>query len=926
MLLGQLVLVLAGLVAIDDTTVRADRSFFTQQIQPILAEKCLQCHDSEKKKAKLDLTRRDSAIRGGKSGPAIVPGKPDDSLLYQKVVAGEMPPQSPLAPEQIKAFRQWIQSGGVYDNEPLAAMRKRAGTDWWSLQSIRSPTVPSLPSNEWIRTPIDSFVLAKLSAHGLRPSPSADRRTLIRRATFDLLGMPPTPSEIESFVNDPAPDAYEKLVDRLLDSPHYGERWGRHWLDVVRFAESHGYETNLLRTNAWPYRDYVIRAFNDDIPYPQFVLEQLAGDTIPDADWLVQSATGFLVGGAHDMVGNATPEGMRQQRMDDLDDMVTAVGATFLGLTINCARCHDHKFDPISQRDYYRLQAVLTGVQHSERAISLPDAEQRKKEASSIREQLAQIEATLDDLEPFTQPGGPIGRRAVVNARRNIERFEPTQARWVRFTITATNTNSEPCIDELEIYSAAQPAENVALARARARLCASSSLPNPSIHKLEHLNDGLYGNSRSWISNEAGKGWVQVEFAKPCTIDRIVWGRDREEKFHDRLAIQYRIEAALEPGQWRVIASSDDRTAYSDNETTKLTSRAPRKQDLLLQEQAALRKRLSELQSGMQVYAGTFTQPDTTFVLVRGDPMRKGDQVTPQGLSAIALPLSIAARASEPQRRRALAQWIADIRNPLPARVMVNRVWHYHFGQGLVATPSDFGYNGDRPSHPELLDWLASQYLKSGWRLKPLHRMIMLSSTYRQSSRANPDGMAADQQNRLLWRMSPRRLEAEAVRDAVLAVNGQLDRRMGGPGYSLWEKNTNYVVVFKPREALGPDEFRRMVYQFKARSQQDPTFGIFDCPDAALARPKRTVSTTALQALNLFNSRFLVTQADLFARRIENEASEDPQQQTRRAFELAFGRVPAPSELKDAITLVRASGMPALCRALYNANEFLYVD
>jgi hypothetical protein len=326
------------------------------------------------------------------------------------------------------------------------------------------------------------------------------------------------------------------------------------------------------------------------------------------------------------------------------------------------------------------------------------------------------------------------------------------------------------------------------------------------------------------------------------------------------------------------------------------------------------------------VYAGTFAQPGPTFVLTRGDPMRKAESVTPATLVVIQPPLGLAAGTAESERRLALTRWIGRADNPLTARVMVNRVWQYHFGEGIVSTPSDFGYNGGRPSHPELLDWLATEYVRNGWHLKPLHRLIVLSATYRQSGRPDSQGLAADRQDRLLWRMPPRRLEAEEVRDAMLAVGGKLDRRMGGPGYSLWEKNTNYVVVFKAKAELGPEEFRRMVYQFKPRSQQDPTFGVFDCPDAALARPRRTVSTTVLQALNLLNSRFALQQADFFAERLKREAGDDPERQVRRAFRLAFSRDPTETERAAAVALLREQGTAALCRALYNTNEFLYMD
>jgi hypothetical protein len=903
---------------------------FRENVQPILTGKCLACHGSDKKKGKLDLTRRATVLVGGQSGPAIVPGKPADSLLLQRLSTGEMPPQNPLSQEQIAAFKKWIEAGAPYENEPLAASLQRAGPDWWSLQRLKRPPIPAVIEMQRVRTPIDAFILAKLEQHGLGLSPEADRATLIRRATFDLLGLPPTPEEIEAFLDDPDPNAYERLIDRLLASPHYGERWARHWLDVVRFAESHGYETNALRPNAWPYRDYVIRAFNEDIAYPQFMLEQLAGDTVPGADFLARSATGFLVGGSHDMVGNQTMEGMLQQRMDDLDDMITATGATFLGLTVNCCRCHDHKFDPLTQRDYYSMQALFAGVQHAERDIPAADAEVRRSEASLVEAELRHIERRLDALEPVAQLELISPRRPAVNARRNVERFAPVAARSVRFTVAATSDGIEPCIDELEIYAAEDPHGNIALASLGAKTSASGTYPNSTIHRLEHLNDGRYGNSRSWISNEMGKGWVQVELPRITRIDRIVWGRDREERYKDRLAVTYRIEVALEPGQWQVIASSGDRIAYRTAATpVAAPARSPetqREQATLAERRDRLQERLAGLRPVIPVYAGTFTQPGPTHALLRGDPMRTGEAVTPSGLTVVQPPLVLDARAPESGRRLALARWLSDPVNPLPARVMVNRLWHYHFGQGIVSTPSDFGYNGDRPSHPELLDWLASDFVRGGWRLKRLHRQMMLSAAYRQSSHTNAKALEIDRQNRLLWRTNPRRLEAEAVRDAVLSVSAKLDQRMGGPGYNLWEKNTNYVVVFKPKGALGPEEFRRMIYQFKPRSQQDPTFGIFDCPDAALAKPKRTVSTTALQALNLLNSGFMVRQSEWFAERLVREAGHEPGRQVERAFWLALGRKPQSRERRLAIALIQRDGLQAFCRALFNANEFVYLD
>lgn len=886
-------------------------------VREILTTKCLGCHGADKKRGGLDLSRRAAALAGGESGPAITPGNPTVSLIFKKISAGEMPPNNPLSNSQVAAFRQWIATGARYEVEPLAPVHEKAGPDWWSLQPLRRPAIPNPNRKDWVRTPIDAFVLAKLEERNLNPAPEADRLTLLRRVTFDLIGLPPTPEEIADFQADSSPNAYEKHIDRLLNSPHYGERWARHWLDVVRFAESHGYETNELRPGAWPYRDYVIRSFNEDKPYPQFILEQLAGDSLAGVDWLTQAATGFLVGGAHDVVGNQTTDGMLQQRMDDLDDMVGTTSATFLGLTVSCSRCHDHKFDPISQRDYYGMQAVFAGVQHAEREVVPPDAERRKREAARVVAELSLIDRRLDEEEPPASLDASAVRRRPVNARRNVERFRPTMARAVRFTVLATSDKLEPCIDELEIY-AASGSENHALASYGASTKASSVFPNSTIHKLEHLNDGRYGNGRSWISSEPGKGWVEVRLGKPTLIDRIVWGRDREEKFKDRLAKEYSFEVEIQPGEWVTVASSADRLPKSG------TFASP--QSHLQQERQRLESLLRSYQSTIKIYSGTFAAPGPTHVLNRGDPMSKADRVTPAALAVVRPALRLADKATDGERRLALGRWLGQAENPLPARVMVNRLWHYHFGQGIVATPSDFGYNGDRPSHPELLDWLGSEFQRNGWQLKPLHRLMVTSAAYRQSSRIDAHAKQIDSQNRLVWRMTPRRLEAESLRDAILCVSGKLNRAMGGPGYSLWEKNTNYVVVFKPKERLDTEEFRRMIYQFKPRSQHDPTFGIFDCPDAALAKPRRTASTTALQALNLLNGSFALAQADQFAERLRRDAGPDFELQARRAFALCFGRQPAEPELSAALRLARAMGISALCRALYNANEFLYVD
>jgi hypothetical protein len=500
-------------------------------------------------------------------------------------------------------------------------------------------------------------------------------------------------------------------------------------------------------------------------------------------------------------------------------------------------------------------------------------------------------------------------------------------------SILATSSQTEPCIDEFEVMSAGDAPRNVALASAGGKASASSEYPGAAIHKIAHLNDGQTGNSHSWISRVPGKGTITLQWPRAETIDRIVWGRDREGQFIDRLATEYYIEAALNPGEWHVVASSMDRAAFrpgrppesSEAAASGLTSKLGTRRSELRARQSRLRARLDQLGTTISVYAGTFSQPGPTHVLRRGDAMHPGPKVGPSGIAAVLPALVLPAETPERERRIALARWIGDPANPLPARVMVNRVWHQHFGQGIVSTPSDFGFNGGPPSHPELLDWLAREYMAGGWRLKPLHRLIVTSATYRQSSRLDARAQAIDNQDRLLWRMRPRRLEAESLRDAILTCSGRLDTAMGGPGYNIWEKNTNYVAVYQPRLELGPDTFRRMIYQFKPRSQQDPTFGAFDCPDAALVAPRRNSSTTALQALNLLNSRLVLQQAESFARRLRDEAGSDASRQAERGFALAFGRAPSAAERAAAAALINSHGAASFCRALYNANEFVFV-
>jgi mono/diheme cytochrome c family protein len=950
---------------------------FVKDIRPLFEKSCLSCHGAEKQKGGYRLDSKASAFKGGESyTPAIEPGNSAGSPLIH-LVAGLVPDSKmpakgdPLTPEQVGLLRAWIDQGAVWPDEGREVDPIKSH---WAFQPVRRPTPPELTEKLGQKeqetfsapiflsaNPIDAFVSARLAEKRLAPSSEAARTTLIRRLYFVMLGLPPTPEEVTSFLDDKTPGAFERLVDRVLDDPRYGERWGRHWLDVIRFAESNGFETNRERPNAWRFRDYVIAAFNEDKPYDQFIREQLAGDALG-----VDVATGFLVGGAVDIVGSPDPVLTAQQRADEIDDMVSTTGTAFLGLTLGCARCHSHKFDPIAQREYYAMAAIFTGVKHGERALPLP-AEQQ--------EQVARLDGAIKELERklarfIARPGkagdatNTAGKplRPPVNALQNEEVFPPVEAKFVRFTVLASSSG-EPCLDELEVWAGER---NVALAANGTQATASGTLPGYEIHKLEHLNDGKVGNSRSWISSESGRGWVQLEFAKPERIERIVWSRDREGKFADRVATGYRIEAALETNTWRLLASSEDRAPFKGG-TPKPSGPVYRFDDFPAADAAEGKAWLAELEQTRQqrdvlskmpmAYAGNFTQPGPTHRLHRGDPMQKREPVEP-GTLAVFKPLLLATNTPEQQRRLRLAEWIASPENPLTARVLVNRVWQHHFGVGLVDTPNDFGKNGSRPSHPELLDWLANEFVNptcssrrekahssptqhatrntpdqslvtsaatKPWSLKHLHRLILTSATWRQSSAPRPDALKVDAASRLLWRFPPRRLEAEAIRDSILAVSGNLDPTAGGPSFHLHDVDRENVYHYHPKEKFGPAESRRMVYAFKVRMEQDGVFGAFDCPDGSLVMPKRSVSTTPLQALNLFNSRFILDQSEAFAARLRKEAGNDATAQVRRAWQLAFNRPPTRRESADAAKFAQEQGLPALCRAVLNANELIFI-
>jgi hypothetical protein len=789
----------------------------------ILAEHCLQCHNSAARMSGLSLVSLADATKGGLHGAAIVPGKPDESNLV-RMISGEkpkMPMQAPpLSPAEIADIRKWIADGPSWPADLKPGGKQET---LWSLQPLSKPPLPHVES-PWVRTAIDAFILAKLNTSKLTPSAEADRATLIRRLTYDLHGLPPVWEEIQAFVADQSPSAYEHLVDRLLASPRYGERWGRHWLDVAHYGESHGYDKDKPRRNAWPYRDYVIRAFNEDKPYARFVQEQLAGDALWPGDPQVVPALGFIAAGPWDFVGHVElREGTTDKnitRLLDRDDMVMTTMSAFASMTAHCARCHDHKFDPIPQEDYYSLQAVFAGVDRADR--------------------------------PFDADAAIYAARRALLARRR-----------------AVSAELRPLLEAA--VSAASP-------------------------ELEALDLALSA--------------LKVDFAeskKPELQSRITrLTADRKEMV-------------------QAILSTETRES-----TRRLTAE--------LQQVDA---QLASLPKPQLVYAaanyfdpqGTFTfaiQPRPITVLQRGSVEAPGKPAAPGALSAVrtlAPRFTVNAADGESARRAALAHWITAPDNMLTWRSIVNRVWQYHFGTGIVDSANDFGHMGSQPTHPELLDWLAVTFRDQGGRMKELHKLIVMSAVYRQQSANNPSNAAADSENRYLWRMNRRRLDAEAVRDGVLAVSGKLDLTMGGPSAEqFWFKDDHSPTYDYSRfDVDSSASYRRSVYRFVVRSAPDPFMDRLDCPDASVIAGKRNTTITAIQALALLNNPFMVRQAEHLASRVKLLTGQSAEQ-VGWLYRLALGRNPDPREADRLAQFAARYGLANAARAILNSNEFLFVD
>ncbi len=938
---------------------------FERDIRPLLHARCIECHGPEKQKAGLRLDNKTAAMKGGASGPAIVPGKSAESELIRRVSSADaterMPSKGdPLTAREIALLRAWIDVGAEWpETEKLTSgeAKRAEKATWWSLQPVarvEPPALKGIPA-DWASSPIDRFIFAKLTERGLKPNPPADRRSLIRRLTYDLTGLPPSPEEVETFIKDADPKAYEKLVDRLLASPRYGEQWGRHWLDVVRFGESKGYEQNHIINNLWPYRDYVIRAFNEDKPFNRFIVEQLAGDVIGRGDPSVEVGTAFLVCGPYDSVGNQDVVQQQIIRANTLDDLVAATSNTFLGLTVNCARCHNHKFDPIPTEDYYRLRAAFEGVTHGERVLATD--EQRKafsEKAGPLEKRRAELTREKETLEKSIaaralQRAAEHGNYSLPAVTRhfNEHRFAPVKAQYLKFKVLGTSDRPQSGrnarIDEFEVWTANRPSYNAALAsygtKAEGATAArAEDVAGADTYGVDLVNDGKFGE-RWFVGNPPE---LTLTFPQTETIERIVFSQDRTASPDNPgtglgpFVGEYQALVSTDGKQWTVVADSRDRKPFNDAHaiarfSPEVTSEAEQGTlQELNNELAQINLQLSAIPPLPLVWAGKFDQPkEKTYVHKGGDPLRRGADVVPASLAVLdqtQKPYTLVADAPEAERRLSLANWIASDENPLTARVLANRVWHYHFGTGLVDTPSDFGYLGGKPSHPELLDWLARRLQQHGWRLKPLHREILLSQTYRQSSDFREDAARLDASARLLWRFPARRLSAEEIRDSVLTLTGKLDLKMGGPGFRLYRYLQDNVSTYWPLDQHSPETYRRGVYHQNARASLIDGLTDFDLPDSAYSTPSRTSTTSPLQALTLLNHRFTLEMSDALAERAKREAPNDEASQVRRVFALAFQRQPTPEEQQAAVKLIASHGWRAFCRALLNANELIYLN
>jgi mono/diheme cytochrome c family protein len=1032
-----MLLAIAATWTASSTPARSAAPDFDREVAPILEARCLECHGANEPKGGFSLVGAEQAIRGGDSGPAIVPGRPEESSLLDYVTPGAdgktaMPKnREPLTAAQIETLRRWIAAGAPWPAGRTLRDRRFENYRWWSLEPLTSPTVPASKTGDPSESPIDAFLDQKLAERNLIPAPEAAAATLIRRLYFDLIGLPPTPEEVEAFVRSysqplspsasqpsdpqhssshppslspsvsPSRDgartaAYAALVEKLLASKHYGERWARHWLDVVHFGETHGYDKDKPRPNAWPYRDYVIRAFNADKPYARFVEEQLAGDVLYPGTRDGLEALGFIAAGPWDFIGHAeVPETKidgKVARHLDRDDMITNTVQTFAGLTIQCAQCHDHKFDPIRQEDYYALQAVFAAVDRTDRKYDLdPAIARRRTELASELSAVATRKAAIEQAAA-TRSGNELKKLdAQIAALQKPDPAKPQKADAYGFHSAISPTPDVAKWVQIDL-GRSLPIASIGLHPCRDSFAGiGDGFGFPVRYKVDISDDPTFAAGTVTVADytprDVSNPGIQAQAItvnrQPARYVRITATKLAHRKNDYIFALA---EAVVIDAEGRNVAAGATVTSLDSIEAQPRWRRtnlvdgyypgvglgdpeqiAPltrRRNDLFaellteieLNELAQLEARRATLSAeheklpaqstayigAVHTGGGNFRgtgheggKPRPIHLLARGNVTQPQHEVAPGAISSItALParFDLPSEAPEGERRAALARWLTDAQNPLTWRVIVNRVWQYHFGRGLVDTPNDFGRNGARPTHPELLDWLAADFRDHGGSLKRLHRQIVLSNAYRRASTCDPAAAAAntaiDADNRYLARQNRRRIEAESLRDAMLVVSGLLDRTMYGPSFQDFviekpEHSPHYE--YHLHDPADPKSHRRSVYRFIVRSQPQPFMTTFDCADPSMQVDRRNESVSPLQALTLLNGGLTIVAADRMAARLES-AAPTLEARVQRGFTEATGRRPTAEEQAALVAHAVQYGLPSTCRLIFNLNEFLFVD
>ncbi|MFN7926189.1 MAG: PSD1 and planctomycete cytochrome C domain-containing protein [Bryobacteraceae bacterium] len=841
------------------------RISFSKDIKPVLENRCLKCHGSAMRAVKLDLRTRESLLKGSEKGQVVTPGNPEQSPLYRKLAGLEkpfMPMDGALSPEQVAAFKQWISDGAPWEGEvkessvkkDLAALEEMRITgemrQWWSFKKPVKAALPKTGEPEWDANPVDAFIRKAQLDKNLKVAPLADKQTLMRRAYLDLTGLPPTPEQAGEFMQDMRPNAWEKLIDRLLESPQYGERWGRHWLDVARYADSNGYEHDFDRPNAWRYRDYVIRAFNSDMPYNRFLEEQIAGDELenPSHDQLI--ATAFL--------RNYAKVGFREKdnpqfRYDYLDDMIATVGRGLMGLTVQCARCHNHKFDPIAQKDYYKLQASLWGFVEVDHPL-VPATEAKAYDAR-MQEITAALKPLQDEIKTLEQP---------YIDKLLTEKYKkwPEHIQQAIFTPEAKRTPGQVLLANQIIRTTKVTSSEVD------KVMAAGELEQKRVLEAKIK---------------------EIEKGKPKPIPVAMGITDGDYRFTPDAA-------GDEPAPGKGIKREAIEGSY--------------------------------LCDGSKPY----TAPPSYF-LHHGDINSPGSTMKPGFVSVVddgSMPVAIEpAHHRTSGRRLALARWLGSPNHPLVPRVIVNRIWHHHFGRGIVTSLDNFGKVGETPTHPELLDWLSAEFVEKGWSFKQMHKLLMTSRAYRTSSQFADDGnMQTDAENLYWWRFRQQRLEAEGVRDNILYVTGSLNKKMFGP--AVFPELPAEVLASMDKgiwrkQADGAEVWRRSVYVYRKRGLPLPFFEVFDLPDQNVSCGRRNVSTVPTQALTLLNNEWVLKQASLFADRIATEAPGGAEKQLERAYQLALSRLPSEAERKAGLEFLSKNKLSDLAHVLLNLNEFVYM-